>query len=326
MPRQARIDITGLLQHVIVRGVARSDIFLDDDDREDFVQRFSGLLMETGTRCYAWTLLDNHVHLLLYPTEQPLRVLMRRLLTGYAVTFNLKHGRSGHLFQNRYKSIVCDRDVYLLELIRYIHLNPLRAGIVDGLESLGQYRWCGHRQLAVGKGFTLLPRDELLALFAKKEREAVSRYLAFLDDGLAKTHNKLSRGGRRISRALNRDLRDNDLFDDRILGGGAFVAQVLSEAELGSFQGVTLEQLISLIAEHYGLTSVELTWPSKVPTIVRAKAIISHLAMRCCYHSGAMVAAKLGYSSSAVSRAALRGRVLFESDPEIQQLWKNVEI
>ena len=106
MPRQARIDIPGLLQHVIVRGVARTDIFLDDEDREDFVQRLSCLLAETKTICSAWALLDNHVHLLLTPTEQPLARFMRRLLTGYAVVFNLRHKRAGHLFQNRYKSIV----------------------------------------------------------------------------------------------------------------------------------------------------------------------------------------------------------------------------
>ena len=102
MPRQARIDIPGLLQHVIVRGVAQTDIFLDDDDRKDFVQRLSDLLAETKTSCSAWALLDNHVHLLLTPTEQPLASFMRRLLTGYAVVFNLRHKRSGHLFQNRY--------------------------------------------------------------------------------------------------------------------------------------------------------------------------------------------------------------------------------
>ena len=86
MPRQPRIDIPGLLQHVIFRGVARCDIFLDDEDREDFVRRLSLLLAETETRCYAWTLLKNHAHLLLMPTRQQLAPLMLRLLTGYAVS------------------------------------------------------------------------------------------------------------------------------------------------------------------------------------------------------------------------------------------------
>jgi len=118
MPRQRRIDIPGLVQHVIFRGVARSDIFLDDDDREGFISRLNPLLAETETRCYAWALLNNHVHLLLKPTHQPLAPLMRRLLTGYAVSFNLRHNRYGHLFQNSYKSLVCDVENYLLELVR----------------------------------------------------------------------------------------------------------------------------------------------------------------------------------------------------------------
>ncbi|MFK5926379.1 MAG: hypothetical protein QM483_07100 [Desulfuromusa sp.] len=102
MQRQARIDIPGLLQHVIVRGVSRLPIFYDDYDREDFLGRFNRLLQETTTTCYAWVLLDNHFYLLLQPQGAKPALLMRRLLTGYAVAFNLRHKRAGYLFQNRY--------------------------------------------------------------------------------------------------------------------------------------------------------------------------------------------------------------------------------
>ncbi|HOP40769.1 MAG TPA: transposase, partial [Geobacteraceae bacterium] len=134
MPRNARIDIPGLLQHVIVRGIEKRPVFVDDHDREEFLSRLSLLLKETSTDCFAWALLDSHFHLLLQPRIVKLAHFMRRLLTGYAVVFNLRHERAGHLFQNRYKSIVCDSDAYLLELVRYIHLNPVRAGIVAKLE------------------------------------------------------------------------------------------------------------------------------------------------------------------------------------------------
>ena len=144
MPRAARIDIPGLLHHVIVRGIERKDIFLDDADRANFVQRFGLVLQQTGTQCLAWSLMSNHFHLLLKPTAEKLSSFMRRLLTGYAVTFNLRHRRSGHLFQNRYKSIVCEEDPYLLELVRYIHLNPLRVGLVPDVQALSKYRWTGH--------------------------------------------------------------------------------------------------------------------------------------------------------------------------------------
>ncbi|MDD2320493.1 MAG: transposase [Geobacteraceae bacterium] len=126
MPRQPRLDIPGLLQHVIVRGIERTEVFLDDKDRQRFVDRFDRLLVETETDCYAWALIPNHFHLLLRCKCVELSRFMRRLLTGYAVYFNLRHNRSGHLFQNRYKSIFCEEESYLLELIRYIHLNPHR--------------------------------------------------------------------------------------------------------------------------------------------------------------------------------------------------------
>ncbi|WP_254278418.1 transposase [Geobacter sulfurreducens] len=147
MPRSARIDIPNLLQHVIVRGIERRDIFLSDDDRWDFRNRLQKLLLEMDVDCLAWSLMSNHFHLLLRPTRTPLAPFMRRLLTGYAVSFNLRHNRSGHLFQNRYKSIVCDEDSYLLELVRYIHLNPLRAGIVADLGALDTFPWSGHAML-----------------------------------------------------------------------------------------------------------------------------------------------------------------------------------
>jgi len=144
MPRSARIDIEGVLQHVMVRGIERRDIFLDDCDRSAFKDRLSQLLVKTRTDCLAWSLLSNHAHLLLRPTKGKLSELMLRLLTGYAVVFNLRHHRCGHLFQNRYKSIVCEEDAYLLELVRYIHLNPLRAGLVPSMRKLDTYKWSGH--------------------------------------------------------------------------------------------------------------------------------------------------------------------------------------
>jgi putative transposase len=101
MPRIARLDLPGLLQHVIIRGIEKREIFLDDRDREFFLNRLSTLLKETGAKCLAWSILSNHFHLLLVPTKTSLASFMRRLLTGYAVYFNRRHNRSGHLFQDR---------------------------------------------------------------------------------------------------------------------------------------------------------------------------------------------------------------------------------
>ena len=101
MPRQSRLDAPGLLQHVMARGIERREIFKDDKDRKSFLDRLAQILEETQTQCYAWALIPNHFHLLLRTSLAPLSKVMRRLMTGYAVTFNKRHKRTGHLFQNR---------------------------------------------------------------------------------------------------------------------------------------------------------------------------------------------------------------------------------
>ena len=110
MPRQARIDAPGALHHVMCRGIERRDIFRDTQDRRNFVERLGRAVSETATSCLAWCLMPNHFHLLLRTGQSPISGVMRRVLTGYAVTFNRKHQRSGHLFQNRYKSILCQEE------------------------------------------------------------------------------------------------------------------------------------------------------------------------------------------------------------------------
>jgi putative transposase len=110
MPRKSRIDAPGALHHVMVRGIERRSIFLDQVDRDRFLERLALVLDATGASCLAWALIPNHFHLLLKTGRDPLATVMRRLLTGYAVSFNRRHRRSGHLFQNRYKSILCQED------------------------------------------------------------------------------------------------------------------------------------------------------------------------------------------------------------------------
>src|SRR3972149_10674247 len=118
MPRGPRLDVEGALYHVIARGVERRAIFGDDRDRQGFVARMSALVEDESIELLAYLLLDNHFHLVLRRHERPLAQFMRRLLTGHTVTFNRRHRRVGHLFQNRYKSVLCDEDRYLVQLVR----------------------------------------------------------------------------------------------------------------------------------------------------------------------------------------------------------------
>ena len=107
MPRKARIDAPGALHHIIVRGIERRKIFKDDADYKSFIERLGDILSDSQSPCYAWALIPNHFHLLLKTGHTPIATIMRRLLTGHAMNFNLRHRRSGQLFQNRYKSILC---------------------------------------------------------------------------------------------------------------------------------------------------------------------------------------------------------------------------
>ncbi|MDY0039353.1 MAG: transposase [Desulforhabdus sp.] len=141
------MDAPGTLHHIMGRGIERTKIFRKQIDREDFLARLADLCLQENLAVYAWALMSNHFHILTGTGSQPLSTSMRRFLTGYAVNFNKRHRRTGHLFQNWYKSIVCEDDPYLLELTRYIHLNPLRAGLVDGMSGLNKYLWSGHSAL-----------------------------------------------------------------------------------------------------------------------------------------------------------------------------------
>ncbi|NKB33809.1 MAG: transposase [Pseudomonadales bacterium] len=144
MPRRGRLHIPGGCYHVIGRGLERRYIFEAVEDKENFLARFGSLVSRSHVQCLAWALMSNHYHFLIQVGHKPLSKLMASLLGGYAGYYNRKYGRSGYVFQNRYQSILCDADVYLQELVRYIHLNPVKASLVEDSQLLERYRWTGH--------------------------------------------------------------------------------------------------------------------------------------------------------------------------------------
>ena len=186
MPRKARIDAPGALHHIIIRGIERKAIFKDGSDRENFLDRLGALVSESKTACYGWVLMTNHVHLLLKTGMSPVATVMRRLLTGYAVSFNRRHRRHGQLFQNRYKSFLCEQEPYLKELVRYIHLNPLRAKMVKDLKELKSYPYCGHGVLLGKVKNDWQDSEYVLNLFGASLGSARRAYGAFVAKGVAK--------------------------------------------------------------------------------------------------------------------------------------------
>jgi REP element-mobilizing transposase RayT/predicted HTH domain antitoxin len=232
------LDAPGTLHHVIVRGIERRAIVDHDKDREDFVTRMGSVASDTETSIYAWALLTNHAHILLRSSTAGLPTFMRRFLSGYAISYNRRHRRYGHLFQNRYKSIVCEEDHYFKELVRYIHLNPLRAGLVETLAKLDRYNWCGHSVIMNRCQNPWQDRRYVLKWFGRKERDAKRSYKEFVKKGIALgkrpdlTGGGLIRsmGGWSIVKAMrNSGIKEES--DVRILGSGEFVSELIKHAE-----------------------------------------------------------------------------------------------
>ena len=164
---------------------------------------------------------------------------MRRLLTGYAVTFNRRHRRHGQLFQNRYKSIICQEDLYLKELVRYIHLNPLRAKLVSTMSDLNQYHYCGHSTLM---GKIMCPWQDatyVLSFFGRNELDGRENYYSYVKEAMDQGRRPelvgggliRSLGGWAEAKKLRLKGQDRVKGDERILGDGDFVISVLSEAD-----------------------------------------------------------------------------------------------
>ena len=284
MPRQARLDAPGTLHHVIIRGIEKRRIVDDLIDRENFVFRMGKLAVETETAIYAWSLLTNHAHILLRSSSYGLSRYMRRLLTGYAVSYNLRHRRHGHLFQNRYKSIVCEEEVYFLELVRYVHLNPLRAGLVQNLDELAAYPWSGHSALMGHRTNAGQNTVDVLTRFGQSVGAAAQAYQRFVADGVVQGLRPELVGGGLVrsqggwSQVKSQRRHDADeVFDARILGSGDFVERMVEEAD-GNTQSTfsrrenvrRAEEYLRQACQEGGVSTIELQSGSrrgKIPAI-----------------------------------------------------------
>ena len=246
MPRGPRLDVPGTLHHVILRGIERGVIFQDDADRTEFLRRFGELSKASGTGVYAFALMTNHVHVLLRSGKGGLATMMRRLLSGYAQYYNRRYNRSGHLFQNRYKSIICEEDAYFTKLVAYIHLNPLKAGIVRTFDEIEQYPWSSHACIMRRARYDWFDREYVLRHFGSHEDSAIWSYLEYLSDEMTQDREAELSGGGLIrshggwSNVLS--MRKQGLVengDARVLGSGEFVRSLLEEAEASVRQQIS---------------------------------------------------------------------------------------
>jgi len=323
MPRKARLDAPGVLHHIIIRGIERRKIFRDDQDKDNFIDRLAMLLSETRTACYAWALMSNHAHFLLRSGHRGISTLMRRLLTGYAVYFNRRYNRHGQLFQNRYKSIICQEDIYFKELIRYIHLNPFRAKLVPDIQGLNKYRYSGHSVLMGKKQREWYDTQYVFSYFGGKVPEARKRYILYIKEGLDQGRRPelvggglvRSLGGWSAVKKLRLKGHDRVKGDERILGESEFVAGLLSEAneqlnrryELKGL-GYDFEKIIRRVSALYGMSEEELYLKGRRKVQVEARDLLCYWAVWELGLSCTDVARRLGMSQPGVGYAVNRGK------------------
>lgn len=330
MPRGARIDAAGALHHIICRGIERRKIFRDDGDREEFIGRLGRVLNQTQSGCYAWALIPNHLHLLLRTGNAPIKTVMQRLLSGYAGAFNRRHRRIGQIFHNRYKSILCQQEPYLSELVRYIHLNPLRARLVESLDQLDSYPYGGHSALMGKCPNDWQDVDTILSLFGKRLSRARSGYRSFVEKAVAVGRRPELTGGGLIRSlggwgALKRLGKGKVHLkgDERILGDSDFVEAVL-EAQNEKLnrgyrleaEGFDIEKVITRAAEISGLPPEQIRAAGKQPRRVQARNLACYWAVRELGMTTVAVSKVLGICATAVTKAVYRGE-LFAKSQEI---------
>ncbi len=182
MARRPRVFAPGLLYHVIVRGNQRRKTFRCDEDYKAYLDRLERYRAKFHLRIYAYCLMPNHVHLLLESGSAPLGNFMQGLQQSYTQYFNRSYRKVGHLFQGRYKAIICERDKYLLALLRYIHLNPVRAGLAKRPEGYG---YSGHRSYLMSGTAKIVDTGPILELLGGKKA-----YERFVLEGMSEKHNE----------------------------------------------------------------------------------------------------------------------------------------
>ncbi len=293
------------------------------------LDRLSDLLPATNTSCYAWVLLSNHAHFLFRSGDQGLSNLMRRLLTGYAIRFNRRHKRHGQLFQNRYKSIICQEDIYLKELVRYIHLNPLRAKIVQDINGLNIYKYSGHSVLMGKKNCDWQDIKYVLSNFGKSILKGRQNYSSYVKEGLDQGRRPelvggglvRSLGGWSEARKLRLKGQDRTKGDERILGDNDFVMNVLSDAnelidrryKLKSL-GYTIESLEQRVLELYQIEKEALYSKSRQKVRAEARSVFCYWAVRELGLEGTRMAKRLNMSQPGVVYAVKKGEKIVKTN------------
>jgi REP element-mobilizing transposase RayT len=304
----------------MVRGINKSTIFEDDEEREQFLNRLGENIKDARASVYAFALMTNHAHVLFKSGKPGISAVMRKQLTWYAQYYNRRHLRSGHLFENRYKSILCDEDNYLLALIRYIHLNPVRAGIVGTMEELDRYPWSGHSVLMGEREYGWMDVKYVLLQFKDTIKKARDAYRRFVEEGIGMGRQPQLTGGGLIgskggwSQVVSaRRSGEREEYDERILGSGDFVHGALKEAEekirlqlKHRRTGRSLVQIIDQECDRWQISPKELEGGSRRREVSAMRIKIAKRGLDELGLSLAEIARHVGVSTSGLARAMKR--------------------
>lgn len=292
----------------MTRGLEGRAIFLDDADRRDLLDRLCELLPESGMRCFAWALMSNHLHLVVQTGSESLSRVMKRLNTGYATRFNLRHARRGYLFQGRFKSRLIGGDDDLVGVIRYVHRNPLAAGVVRTLDSLATYAWCGYGAL-VGER-PPLPFEsvsDVLGLFAKEPSDARQMWRTWMTATLGGGEVLESAPARLAPDPPTGRAEPNPTSAPLASGNLDFAPPPIHD--LCRRLGVPLEAVLGSRRER---------------RLVDARSAVAYFAVAHLGMPGVRVAAMLGISGSCVSKSLRRGRRILDEGSTPLEMVKTV--
>jgi REP element-mobilizing transposase RayT len=288
MARKPRLHYPGAVYHVILRGNGKQDVFFEDQDRYRFY-----LLLQEGVeryrhRVHAFCLMTNHIHLVVQIADIPLSRIMQNLSFRYTRWVNWRHDRSGHLFQGRYKAVLVDGDSYLLELVRYVHLNPVRAKMVPTPED---YPWTSQRAYCGRETLPWLATEPTLAMFSGNKERAIQAFAAFIWDGMAQ--------GRRP------EFHGEGAADSRVFGDEEFVERMTGEGRAAAGK-ISFEDVLMAICRRYSISPGDLARAGKERAAARARSMAAWVVQDVPSVTLRELAARTGRDVSSLSAGAQR--------------------
>jgi putative transposase len=299
MARPLRLEAEGAVYHVIARGNERKAVFRDDRDRQEYLDRLIRCRDRFGLRVLAFCLMGNHLHLAVERGPAKLSRVMLALQSSYTQWFNRRHGRVGHLFQGRYKALLIEKDRYLLALVRYIHRNPLEAGLSARAED---YAWSSDRYYRARKPPDWLDVDRVFPLLGPTQRVAAARYRRLMGDEVEETYE------------------DVQSYAQAIKEDKAFAERVLRESGVPPIVGrLTEAKVVSVVAAGFGVRVSDLLGGGRQRSLSRARNIAAYIGRAAGGIPVARMVRYFGREESTLARGVVRLEEILAKKPALRR-------